>query len=70
MQVKPPDLESSLAGSLKPVYLVSGDETLLVEEACDQVLAAARRGGFTERCVMHVEAGFKWHDLTQEAAPM
>lgn len=70
MPAKAQELASSLAGGLKPAYLVSGDETLLVEEACDQVLAAARQAGFTERCVMHVEAGFKWHDLTQEAASM
>ena len=70
MQVKFQDLAASLAGGLRPVYLVAGDETLLVEEACDLVLAAARREGFAERAVLHVEPGFKWHDLPQEAASL
>ncbi len=68
MQIKLQDLASSLAAGPRPVYLVAGDETLLVEEACDLVLAAAQRLGFTERSVLHVEPGFKWHDLLQEAA--
>ena len=70
MQVKAQDLSSSLAGALRPAYLVTGDETLLVEEACDLVLAAARRQGFAERTVLHVEPGFKWYDLLQEAASL
>ena len=69
MQVKPQDLASSLAGSLRPVYLVTGDETLLVEEACELVLSAARQAGFAERTVLYVEPGFKWHELAAEAAP-
>ena len=70
MQIKAQDLGSSLAGGLRPAYLITGDETLLVEEACDLVLNAARREGFAERLVLHVEPGFKWHDLTQEAASL
>lgn len=70
VQVKPPDLSSSLAGGLRPVYLVTGDETLLVEECCELVLSAARREGFAERTVLHVEPGFKWHDLLQEGASL
>ena len=68
MQVKAQDLASSLAAGLRPVYLVTGDETLLVEEACGLVLVAARREGFAERAVLHVEPGFKWHELLHEAA--
>ena len=70
MRVKAQELASSLAGSLRPVYLVTGDETLLVEEACGLVLAAAQREGFAERTVLHVEPGFKWHDLLFEAASL
>ncbi len=70
MQVRAQDLESSLARGLGPVYLIAGDETLLVEEACDLVLGAARREGFAERVVLHVEPGFKWHGLIHEAASL
>ncbi len=78
MQVKAEDLSNHLSshlssqrgGSIKPVYLVSGDETLLVEEACDQIIQAARAAGFSERSVHYVEAGFHWHDLYHDAASL
>ena len=70
MQVKPEDLDTRLAAGLAPVYLVSGDETLLVEEACDAIVQVARTQGFTERSIHHVEAGFHWHSLTNDAASM
>jgi len=69
MQVKVEDLGGQLS-TLLPIYLISGDETLLVEEACDAVIAAARGQGFTERSVHHVESGFYWHNLTNDAASL
>ncbi|MEM8768193.1 MAG: DNA polymerase III subunit delta, partial [Pseudomonadota bacterium] len=70
MQLKAHDFLSHLEGRLRPVYFLSGDETLLVEEAADAVLAAARAQGFTERSVLHAEAGFKWHELSADAASL
>ncbi len=70
MQVKPADLGPHLASSLAGVYFVSGDETLLVEEACDAVVAAARAQGFGERSVLYVETGFNWNDVLQNVASM
>ena len=60
-------LPRQLAEGLAPLYLIAGDEPLLVQEACDQVRAAARAQGCGERVVMHVEAGFDWNGLLQEA---
>ena len=70
MQVKPADLGPHLASSLAGVYFVSGDETLLVEEACDAVVAAARAQGFGERSVLYVEKGFNWNDVLQNVSSM
>ena len=70
MQIKPHELTSHLEGHLAPVYLICGDEPLIVEESCDAVIAAARRQGFTERSVHYVEPGFKWHDLANDAASL
>jgi DNA polymerase-3 subunit delta len=56
-----------LAGQLKSglarVYLVAGDEPLLVEEALDAVRASARNEGYAERELHVVDRGFKWADL-------
>ena len=70
MQVKPEELQSHLSRQLAPVYLVSGDETLLVEECCDAIVSTARQHGFTERSVHHGDTGFKWHDVFNDAASM
>lgn len=70
MPLRPDQLGAALQQSLQSIYLISGDETLLVEEACDAVLQKAREQGFTERSIHHVETGFKWHDVTNDAASM
>ena len=70
MATRPEQLAEVLNKGLAPVYLVSGDDTLLVTEACDQIVAAAKQQGFTERSVHHVETGFSWPGLSQDAATM
>ena len=70
MPVRPDQLRGVLDKGLAPVYLVSGDDTLLVTEACDQIIAVARDQGFSERSVHHVDAGFSWHSLSQDAASL
>ena len=61
VQVKPQDLGGQLAGGLAPAYLVAGDETLLVQEACDAVLEAARAEGFSERELIDGAPGVDWN---------
>lgn len=64
MQVKPAELPRHLQGPLQPLYLVSGDEPLLVQEAADAIRTAARAAGFTERSV-HTASGarFDWGEV-------
>jgi DNA polymerase-3 subunit delta len=63
VKVSGDNLAAALARQLAPIYLVSGDEPLLVNEAADAVRASARAGGFTERQVHLVERGFDWDAL-------
>jgi len=67
MNVRAEQLAAQLAKGLAPVYLISGDEPLQQGEACDAIRQAAREQGFSERQVMHVDAGFDWHALLAEA---
>lgn len=46
--------------TLAPIYLVSGDEPLLVQERCDAIRNAARAQGFLERERHHVDNSFDW----------
>jgi len=67
--IKPEQLAMSLERGLAQVYLIAGEEPLLLQECCDQVREAARAQGFIEREILHVEAGFDWSLLQQVAAP-
>lgn len=63
MRLRPEQLESTLEHSAYPVYLVFGDEALLVEEAADSIRQSSRRAGANEREVWHVEGRFDWSQI-------
>ncbi len=48
---------------LAPLYFVSGDETLLVQMACDAIRSSAKKQNFSEREIFHAEPGFNWQML-------
>ena len=60
-------LGAALNKQLVPIYLVSGEEPLLIQECCDQIRAAARKQGFNERDLYHAEASFDWGQLLSAA---
>ena len=64
MQLRPEHLAAHLQKGLRGVYTVWGDEPLLAQEAGDQIRAAARASGCSERQV-HTVAGahFDWSGL-------
>ena len=70
MQLRGEQLSAHLERELKPVYVVYGDEPLLVIEAADAIRVAARRNGFDERDVLTVLSGFNWNELHQAAGNM
>ncbi len=45
------------------IYLVSGDEPLLVGEAADAIRAAARAAGYADRQVFFIDRSFSWDEL-------
>jgi len=63
LKIQPSGLKRHLAGGLAPVYLVAGDEPLLVADALDEIRAAASRQGFETRDLHVVERGFDWDAL-------
>lgn len=67
MQLRGEQLAAHLERELKPVYVVYGDEPLLVIEAADSVRAAARQRGFDEREVLTALSGFNWTQLYHAA---
>ena len=67
MKIEPESLAAQLQGNLKSVYIVSGDETLLVQEACALIREAATKSGFQERRTFNIDAKFNWDEFHQAA---
>ena len=55
MKLGPEKLKSHLDKELAPIYLIAGDQPLLVAEAADTVRAFARESGFGARELYVVE---------------
>lgn len=67
MRLRNEQLASHLQRDLAPVYLLSGDEPLQMQEAVDEIRSAARRQGYSEREVLDQGSGFDWSTLTTAA---
>jgi DNA polymerase-3 subunit delta len=63
MQINADQLARQLERGLAPLYLVSGDEPLQVEESSSAIRRRAETGGCSERSVFTVEPGFDWDGL-------
>ena len=67
MNLRPDQLTAQLERPLAPLWLLHGNEPLLVLEAADAIRVAARRQGYDERETLVVGQGFKWDALTLAA---
>lgn len=63
MRLTPPQLAAHLGNGLKPLYVIAGEEPLLMQESLDALRAAARRQGYSEREVLNADKGFNWQQL-------
>lgn len=70
MKLKPEQLKNHLSNQLLPVYLISGDEALLVQESCDEIRKKCRSEGFTERLSWQADRQFDWNLLLEEAGSL
>lgn len=56
-------LKKTPTPTLDPLYVVSGDEPLLVIETCDAIRAAATQAGYRERVSLVLDARSDWSTL-------
>lgn len=70
MRLRPEQLAQHLGQGLLPIYVVAGEEPLLIEESLDAIRARARQDGYTEREVHEVERGFDWSRLLGSCASL
>ncbi|QID18938.1 DNA polymerase III subunit delta [Nitrogeniibacter mangrovi] len=70
MKLAPDRLATQLGQTLGALYVVHGDEPLLVSEAGDAIRAAARQQGFDEREILVSGPGFGWEALFASTGTM
>lgn len=70
MKLTSDKLAQHLNQTLLPVYVVAGEEPLLIEESLDAIRAAARAQGYEEREVHDVERGFDWGRIAESGASL
>ena len=71
MQIGLPQLTAHLQKGLRNLYVVHGDEALLVQEALDAIRSTARAQGHTERTVHTVQgAHFDWSGVLASGASL
>lgn len=63
MKIQPYQLSQQLKKQLLPLYLISGDEHLLVQEAVNTVVAHYKSIGYTEHLRFTQDANFNWENL-------
>ena len=63
MKLPVEQVSKHLKNGLAPIYLISGDEPLQVQEVSDAIRKEAKEQGFDERDVLHVDSDFRWSDL-------
>ena len=71
MQLAAGQLTNHFAKGLRSLYVLHGDEALLVQESADAIRAEARKQGFTERSSFTVAgAHFDWGEVLAAAGSM
>ena len=63
MNIKPENLEKELQRRSLPLYWLSGDEPLLMQESADLIRKHFHHQDYLERLVFNVEPGFNWDEF-------
>ncbi len=63
MRLSSEQLLPALQRQLASLYLISGDEPLLVEESCEHICQNAKQAGYVEQQILTVDSSFDWYQL-------
>lgn len=67
MKIYPNQLNAQLNKTLSPVYLIAGDEHLLVQESRDAVIKHAKNEGFSTTSPLQTTKDFSWESFLYES---
>ena len=65
MKIKLEQLSKTLSIHNLPLYWLSGDEPLLMQEAADLIRSQYKENGYTEREILNVDKSFDWGQFFQ-----
>jgi DNA polymerase-3 subunit delta len=66
MKLKLEQLTKQVSTKLQSIYLIAGDELVLLDEAAFTIWNEAKKQGFSERKLFNVSAQFNWNSIAQE----
>ena len=66
MKVRPDQLLTQLKKQLQPIYIISGDEALLCQEATDTIRKFVIQSGIDERLRYVADSQFDWQEVINE----
>lgn len=66
MKLRYEQLNNHLRQSLAPIYFISGDTSLLVQETREQILEKATQAGFQDRTTLQIDSHFNWNIFFNE----
>jgi DNA polymerase-3 subunit delta len=67
MKLRQEQLVQNLKNKLAPIYLISGDEPLLIQESCRAISKCAKENGFVTRNKLFADKNFNWQNLLTTA---
>jgi len=70
LEINVSQLAATLNQALAPVYMLSGEEPLQIQQSLNLIYKSALEGGYTERQVLHVERSFDWSQVSQQSNNM
>ncbi|MDO4936617.1 MAG: DNA polymerase III subunit delta [Sutterellaceae bacterium] len=70
MAIRFQDLERHIRAEPQPLWVITGEEPLLMLEAADLLRQKARAAGYTERTVLNASAVWNWSELFESCQAM
>ncbi|MBU0455489.1 MAG: DNA polymerase III subunit delta [Pseudomonadota bacterium] len=67
MKIYPEQLEQQLRQTIHPVYLVCGDEPLIVNEMGKNIRKHVKEKGFTDHQIFHVTPNYNWEPFLESS---
>lgn len=68
MRLNPNQLVTHLTKGLASLYVVAGEEPLLIQESLDAIRAKARKDGYSEREILDADKSFDWQRVIESCA--